>query len=408
MDELELRAKAEEAFKAGVAMREKFKGRAPTSEETAAATKAFDEAERYLSAADLLKKEAGIKASLEATLERRPHGAPEVTGAVGVSTEDARLKALVMRAIKSGKGGRQANWGLEKPEEVKALNSISDKEGALLLEEEMLPGIVAKLRDIVKFRQYATVVTTSAAMLSLLTEDFDPDMPTSKEGGTVTVEDITNWLGKTNFTPHKRSRIWKMPDELLADSKFNLERFWVNRFAVRLGEIEENDYINGNGKGKPLGLLAVSLNTRNATGSSGAAVAADDLINLQGDIKEQYQPNAAFLIGRATFTAVRLLKDSQNRYLWEPSYQAGAPATLLGKPVIVSEFMPTPTNGDATKPFMVYGNLEHYTIVDRGAFAVKRLDELYAAEGKVGIRVDRRYDGAPVLKDPFIKLLKVA
>lgn len=397
MNEQELREKASAAFKAGCALREKCKDRVATVEERTAIDKAFDEAEGYAKQADQARRESGLKAALEEVVSRTPHGSL----AEPVAPELKARRAAFFKAMQRGVQELA-------PEEKKALSSLSDSEGQLLLDEQVLPGILSKLRDIVKFRQYATVVQTNAASVGFVTEDFDPDVPVTGEGKTSTTEDVTNWLGKTNLTPHKRSRIFLMPEELLADSTFDFERFWLNRFAVRLGELEEADYMVGSGKGKPYGLCTAPLTTRNATGSAGAAIASDDLINVQGDVKEQYQAGAAWLFKRSTHTAVRLLKDGQNNYLWQPNYQAGGPSTLLGKPVIVSEFMPTPTNGDATKPFLVYGDLSWYMIAERQAMQAQRLVELYAAQGKIGIRITRRLDGAPTLKDPFIKLLKVA
>ena len=49
----------------------------------------------------------------------------------------------------------------------------------------------------------------------------------------------------------------------------------------------------------------------------------------------------------------------------------------------------------------LFANLKFYWIVDRIDLMVQRLNELYAGNDQVGFRMRKRYDGAPVLADPF-------
>ena len=47
----------------------------------------------------------------------------------------------------------------------------------------------------------------------------------------------------------------RVTDELLEDSVFDIEDFIAQEFALRLGQAEEEAFLDGDGIGKPLGLL---------------------------------------------------------------------------------------------------------------------------------------------------------
>jgi HK97 family phage major capsid protein len=64
------------------------------------------------------------------------------------------------------------------------------------------------------------------------------------------------------------------------------------------------------------------------------------------------------------------LTDGQNNYLWQPSYQAGAPATLLGYPI--TEMAGMPDIAASAKPIL-FGDFQRgYLIIDRVGVRVMR------------------------------------
>jgi HK97 family phage major capsid protein len=92
----------------------------------------------------------------------------------------------------------------------------------------------------------------------------------------------------------------------------------------------------------------------------------------------------------SALTAVRKLKDSNNRYLLQWDYAAGQPATILGKPVTVDPYLPAVAAG---AKHTVYGDFNAGFGVRRVAgINIKYLQELYAASGLVGWRLDVAVD----------------
>lgn len=429
----ELIKKARKAYEDGkaildLAVKEK---RENTTEEQTRCDAFLDEADRMKKEADVLHarstRASGLETYFNTPVNRLPQGdggdhqAPSGGGAPEVRTlfpsdlesetkeeKEARQafhRKLVVAHLR-GRAHRLAD------KEQRALSSLIDADGGYLVPEQMMSRIIVKLRDITKIRQVATTIPTSAASISFPTEDYDPDAPPTKESGAVTIEDIKAWLGKTRFTPHARKRIFKIPRELLEDAAFDLESYLVNRFAVRFKELEENDFINGDGVEKPLGIAQVTLNQQDAA-TSGHVIVPQDIIDTVYAIKEQYRSSAscAWLMHRLVVKLVRSLRDGSGgagtgQLMWGPPIAAGAPQTLHGFPLMETEFLADPA---ATgNPWWIFGDWSYYWIVDRVQMQSQRLDELYAANDQIGILMRKRYDGAPVLKDPFYRVNRKA
>ena len=75
-------------------------------------------------------------------------------------------------------------------------------------------------------------------------------------------------------------------------------------------------------------------------GDSPFAIDADTLITLYYAVNSAYRVNSTFAMNSATASVVRKLKASgDGHYLWTNSLAAGQPATLLGRPVAIWEYM---------------------------------------------------------------------
>ena len=184
---------------------------------------------------------------------------------------------------------------------------------------------------------------------------------------------------------------------------FDLESYITNEFARRIGSKEEDAFFNGDGTGKPNGILnstggaPVEITTASAT-----TITVDNIIDLFYSLNAPYRKNAVWLLNDSTVKAVRKLKDGQGQYLWQPSLTAGAPDMILGRPVQTSAFMPKIA---ASAKTIAFGDLSYYWIADRQGRSFKRLGELYAATGQVGFLATQRVDGRLVLPEA-IKVLQ--
>lgn len=115
------------------------------------------------------------------------------------------------------------------------------------------------------------------------------------------------------------------------------------------------------------------------TGAAGAfhTTKADPLQDLIGAFKDQYLQNASFAMRREVRTLIRKMKEAtSDRYLWEPSLQAGQPDRLLGYPVRIDQFMPALATDSLS---LALGDFKQaYLIVDR--LGIRTLRDPYTAK----------------------------
>lgn len=87
-----------------------------------------------------------------------------------------------------------------------------------------------------------------------------------------------------------------------------------------IGAKEEEAFFTGDGKGKPLGVLAATGGAETGvTAASATAVTADELMDLYYSLKSPYRKKSVWVLNDSTIKAIRKLKDNNGQYLWQPS-----------------------------------------------------------------------------------------
>lgn len=218
-------------------------------------------------------------------------------------------------------------------------------------------------------------------------------------------EETTIAFGRREFKPNRLAKLIKISRTLMNHSSM-AEGVLRDAILSKIGTAQESAYMTGDGSGEPLGIFYASNDgiptSRDVITGSASALTADSLISLQMAIKQQYQRNAAFVMHRDIAKLVRLLKDKNDRYMWEASIAPGQPDMLLGKPVYMSEYAPnTVSSGNYA---IVYGDFDKYWICDCDVLRVQVLNELYAVTNQNGYLVNYAGDGAPVVAEAFARL----
>jgi HK97 family phage major capsid protein len=291
------------------------------------------------------------------------------------------------------------------PAQVKSLSSRIDTDGGIWVTEEFRNQLIQKQRNLLYFLQLATVIDTTAGSVSFPTFDYDATVSKVAENGQIPEESFTNLFGKTAFTPHKKARIFRCPNELIEDSIFDITGFLTDHFAIRFNEQMEQDFVSGTGSEEPLGILHTTLNQQDIAGST-TAIVAEDLIDVTYGLKKQYRssPSCGWMLHRNVIKKIRKLKDSNGQFLWQPSLQVGQPETILGFPIVESEYFTDAVAGADGDAMAIFGDWKYYWVVRRTDMSVQVLNEKYADYDQTGYRMRTRYDGAPVHKDAFYRL----
>lgn len=277
-----------------------------------------------------------------------------------------------------------------------ALQEDTNTEGGYLVPNEFENTLIDALADANVMRQLATRIQTSSG--STLIPVVTSHGSASWKAEEAAYSESDDAFGQVTLSAYKLTTLVKISEELLYDSAFNLEAYMANEFARRFAVAEEAAFVNGDGSGKPTGVIAGSAAK---TTSSPTAITAEEIIDLVYSLRAPYRKNAKFLMNDATIGYIRKLKDGNGVYLWQPALQMGEPDRLMGYPLFTSASMPTIA---ATNKTVAFGDFSYYWIADREAHSIKRLDELYAANGQVGFIAHERVDGKLVLAEA-VKIL---
>lgn len=176
-----------------------------------------------------------------------------------------------------------------------------------------------------------------------------------------------------------------------------MEGYLIKRLARNFARAEDKGFITGTGTDEPVGILDDTAGAE--TVATVETITYDDVISLYFSVKAEYRTNAVWLMNDKTALALRKLKDSAGNYLWN-----NADNTILGKPVMISEYMPDAEEG--TKP-IAFGDFSYYWIVKRTPVSVKMLQELFALRHQTGYLAFEFIDGKLIRTDA-VKVIKTA
>lgn len=164
---------------------------------------------------------------------------------------------------------------------------------------------------------------------------------------------------------------------LINNSQVDVVAFVVDRMAYDIARFIENVLLNGGGSVE--GLTGV---TNITTAASSTAITADELIKVQGSVKDVFQENAIWIMNPATRDAIRSLKDGMGRYLLQDDISLPFGKSLLGKPIYVSDNMPTMAAG---KVAVYYGDMRGLATKFSEDMNIQVLREKYATQHAIGV-----------------------
>lgn len=296
---------------------------------------------------------------------------------------------------------------MRKGEVNATLQKTPDTDGGFLAPIEWDRTILGKLKILSPMRQHASAISISANGFSKLFQDRNVG---SGWVGEAAARPATGTPGFASlaFTTGELYANPAATQQLLDDSAIDLEQWLAGEVELEFSRQEGIAFVTGNGTDKPFGILTYITGGANAarhpwgaitTVNSGAAAAltADGIISLIYDLPQAFSANAKLFANRQTHAAMRKLKDGQNNYLWQPSFQLGQPATLAGVPLVDEPNMP---NIAAGAKAALYGDMAAtYLIVDR--IGVRVLRDPFTNKPFVQFYTTKRVGGGVVNPEPM-------
>ncbi|MBL4665020.1 MAG: phage major capsid protein [Nitrospinaceae bacterium] len=265
--------------------------------------------------------------------------------------------------------------GLLSAEEVKLLSSDSDPDGGYWMTPEISERAVQKVFETSPMRKLATVETISTDALEIPEDLNEADSGWTSERA-ARPETNTPQIGVRRIPVHELYAMPKATQTLLDDSRIDVETWLSMKIAEKMSRIENASFINGDGTGKPRGILTYTAGMTNPgevqqiNSGNSSSLTADGLRTLFYALKSPYIPNAKWLMSRSAIEEVSKLKDSSGSYIWQPGFQEGEPQTLLGHAIERMEDMPQVAANSLSVAFGDFS--QAYTIVDRMGLRVLR------------------------------------
>lgn len=326
---------------------------------------------------------------------------PEYTGAFAsfmrTENEDDRRKLAAAQKI-----GPRA-----------AMSEGVPADGGLLTPIEWDRTISGRLKLITPMRQEATVISISKAGFTKLFTD--------RAIG-------SGWVGETASRPATATpQFTALPfglgqlyanaaasQDVLDDAEIDLESWLTGEIETEFSRQEGIAFVAGDGVNKPFGFLqyadagtAIARHPWGAievvTSGDAGKFTTDKVVDTMYKLPAIYTPNAKFFTNRSSLGSLRKLKDGQGNYIWQPTFVAGQPSTLVGYPVVDMPDMP---NVQANALAMAFGDMrETYLVIDRIGFRILR--DPYTNKPYVCFYCTKRVGGG--VKNPdAMKLIKIA
>lgn len=381
---IEKRAKVWETAKSFVDTHEDKNGLL-SAEDTATYNKMEKEIEDLTAAIDrqqrAAQREADLNKPLNSPLTNKPYNGEQSEKKSGRATDE--YKNAMLSAMRSN--FRNIS---------NVLQEGVDADGGYLVPEEYDSRLIDVLEEENIMRSLATTITTSGQH-KINIAATKPAAAWIEEGGALSFGDAT--FDQIYLDAYKLHVAIKVTEELLYDNAFNLENYIITQFGKALGNAEEDAFLNGDGKGKPIGIFDVK-GGGNVLGTLTAAIKSDDMLDLVYGLKRPYRKGSSFVMNDSTLALLRKLKDNNGAYIWQPSYKEGEPDRVLGYAVNTSPYAPTNA--------IAFGDYSYYNIGDRGSRSFAELRELFAGNGMVGFVAKERVDGKLILPEA-VQILKL-
>lgn len=288
-----------------------------------------------------------------------------------------------------------------------AMSSWSDPEGGYFILPEMDNEITRPIWETTPILNYARVINIS-------TNEYKKPNNLDLAGAYWADREMdiektpTQTYGMLSIPVHKLVAEPVIPEDLINDAIINIEQEVASSVSTKMSLLLNESFVTGNGVGQPRGFLDYPEGTNwgqieRINSGEAANISADLIINMETALKNGYRNGAIYAANRRTVGALRLLKDGQGNYLWQPSYQAGTPSTINGYPLVQFEDMPD--IGAGALPIVFANFRAAYTIVRRSGTVITV--NPYQKSGWISYYTRQRWGGG-VENFEAIKLAKIS
>lgn len=250
----------------------------------------------------------------------------------------------------------------------------------------------------------ATVYTTTSGENLLI-----PKTATHGGNATIIAEGVAGaesdpTFGQVTIGSFKYFKIIDISRELLEDSAIDVVGYLARAMGTAMGLGNGAHLVTGTGTGQPQGIANAPSGITGPVGTTltfGLSTAgngpADGLIDLYHNVVSGYRTRGWWIMNDLTAAVIRKFKTGGALfdYLWQPGLTAGAPDTIMGRPVVTDPTMAVPAANAVSVGFGDFS--AYYAIRDVVGLRFERSDESKFATDQVAFRGILRTDARQVV-----------
>ena len=274
---------------------------------------------------------------------------------------------------------RNAVTGLEN----RAETNLAKGDNGAVIPKTIVKKIMEKVEDISPIYKLATKYNMGG-VINVPKEDDTSDTITVAYATEFTeLESHSNKFATIELTGFLYGALTKISKSLLRNSDFDLTNWVVQKMAKKIAKFVERELIHGT-SGKVAGIVgSYDANNMKVPTAKASAITADELIDLQELVPDEYQADCIFVMNRTTRKAIRKLKDGQGNYLLEKDSTSKWGYRLLGNDVYCSDNMLA--LGTAGKPVVMYGDFSGLAVKEGEKTEIQVLTERFATQHAIGV-----------------------
>jgi HK97 family phage major capsid protein len=313
----------------------------------------------------------------------------------GIVDENRELGNAELRKFFRGEKGRHYDVMPQGIVDYRVLSKLSASAGLNTVPTSFYNRLIAHLIEVASIMQAGATVlnTASGEVIQVPKTTSHSTAAIVTEGSAIGVSDPA--FGQISLGAFKYGTLLQVSRELLEDTGVDLEGYLSMQVGRAIGNAFGAHAITGTGTTQPRGVTLDS--TLGVTGSAGVTGAfnADNIIDLFYSVIAPYRASAStrWILKDSSVAILRKLKDTTGQYLWQPALTAGAPDTILGKPVLTDPGMAAV--GLAAKS-IVFGDFSQYFVRIAGGVRFERSDDYAFNTDLVTFRALFRADSALV------------
>ena len=322
---------------------------------------------------DTLKLDDDFKA-LDKPMEKKPDDTPTEPKKGDETVDDKKQE---QRAIEDSERAAFENYIRGRVVNERAAELTKTDNGAVI-PTTIANQIIKKAYDICPILEQSTKYNVKGNLQIPYYDESESKLTVAYQDEFKALSSSSGKFKSITLTGFLAGALSKISVSLVNNSQFNIVDFVVNEMADAIKRFIEHELLIGT----PDKVTGLSTLTNKVETAAANAITADEIIDLHDAIKDDFQNGAIWIMSPKTRTALRKLKDGEERYLLNDDVSSPFGTTLLGKPVYCSDNMPEIGAGNTA---IYYGNMKGLATKFNEEVSMQVLREKFADEHVVGV-----------------------